>query len=43
MALMGVTIMVDQNQEVKRMLNATIVVRNDTSRKSVGTTEEKRG
>ena len=36
MALVGVKIMVDQNLEVRRMLNATTVVRNDTSRNSIG-------
>ena len=30
--------MVDQNPKVKKMLNATTVARNDTSRKSVGVT-----
>ena len=36
MAPMGVIIMVYQNSEVRRMLNATTVVRKDTSRKSLG-------
>ena len=31
--------MVDLNQEIRRMLNATTVARNDMSRKSVGTTK----
>ena len=38
MAPVGVTIMLYQNPEVRIMLNATIVARNDTSRKSVGVT-----
>ena len=43
MAPMGVTIMVDENREIRRMSNATIVARKGTSRKSVGITrrEEK--
>ena len=36
MAPVGVKIMVDQNPEVRRMLNATIVAKKGTSRKSVG-------
>ena len=31
----GSIIIIDQNQEVRRMSNATIVIRNDISRKSV--------
>ena len=38
MAPVGVKIMVDQNPEVRRMLNATTVARKGTSRKSVGVT-----
>ena len=38
MVLVGVTIMVDQNLEVRKMLNATTVAKKGTSRKSVGTT-----
>ena len=43
MASVGVIIMVGQNQEVRRMSNATIVARKGTSEKSVGVTrrEEK--
>ena len=37
-APVGVTIMVDQNPEVRRMLSATTVARNGTSRKSIGVT-----
>ena len=41
MVPVGVKIMVDQNSEVKRMLNATTVARKGTSRKSVGVTRKK--
>ena len=41
-ALVGVTIMVDQNPEVRRMLNATTVARKGTSRKSVGVTRREK-
>ena len=41
-ALVGVTIMVDQNPEVRRMLNATIVVKIGTSKKSVGVTRREK-
>ena len=40
MAPMGVTIMVDQNLEVRRILNATTMVRNGTSKKNVRTTRK---
>ena len=36
MAPVGVKIMVDQNLEVRGMLNATTVARKGTSRKNVG-------
>ena len=42
MALVGVIIMVDQNSEVRRMLNATTVVRKGTSRKSIGVTRREK-
>ena len=42
MALVRVTIMVDQNLEVRRILNTTTVVRNDTSRKSVEVTRREK-
>ena len=42
MALVRVKIMVDQNLEVRRMLNATTVARNGTSKKSVGVTRRKK-
>ena len=42
MAPVGVKIMVDQNSEVKRMLNATTVARKGTSRKSVGVTRREK-
>ena len=43
MAPVGVTIIVDQNLEVRRILNATIVARKCTSRNIVGVTRtEKR-
>ena len=41
-APMGVTIMVDPNPEVRRMLNATTVVRKDMSRKSIGVTRREK-
>ena len=39
MTPVGVTIMVDQNQEVRRMSSAPTVTRNGMSRQSVGTTK----
>ena len=43
MAPVGVTIIVDQNPQVRKMLNTTIVARKGTLRKSVGVTiREKR-
>ena len=41
MTLVGVTIVLDQNQEVRRMLNATTVVKKGTLRKSVKVTRRK--
>ena len=38
MAPVGVTIMVDQNPKVRKILNATTVARNDMSKKSVRVT-----
>ena len=42
MALVGVTIMVYENPGVRRILNATIVARKGTSRKSVGVTRREK-
>ena len=42
MTSVGVTIMVDQNPEVRRILNVTTVERNGKSRKTVGVTRREK-